>query len=82
MADRTLEVWCFDEHAGVLVDEPVGLQLIYAESWLAATRPPLSHSLPLDGSYTAAAVAAFFGGLLPEGVPRHSSCSIRSRSAF
>jgi len=70
MADRTLEVWCFDEHAGTLVDEPGGLNLTYAESWLVATRPPLSHSLPLDGSYTAAAVAAFFGGLLPEGAPR------------
>jgi serine/threonine-protein kinase HipA len=70
MADRTLEVWCFDAHAGMLIDEPGGMQLAYAESWRAAGRPPLSHSLPLDGSYTAAAVGAFFGGLLPEGAPR------------
>jgi serine/threonine-protein kinase HipA len=32
--------------------------------------PPLSQSLPLDGSFDSAAVAAFFGGLLPEGMPR------------
>src|SRR5271165_3294254 len=70
MADRTLEVWCFDEHAGVVVDEPNGMAFTYAESWRGAARPPLSHSLPLDGSYTTAAVQAFFGGLLPEGSPR------------
>jgi serine/threonine-protein kinase HipA len=32
--------------------------------------PPLSQSLPLDGRFAAAAAAAFFGGLLPEGEPR------------
>jgi serine/threonine-protein kinase HipA len=32
--------------------------------------PPLSQSLPLDGSFGADAVVAFFGGLLPEGAPR------------
>jgi serine/threonine-protein kinase HipA len=70
MANRTLEVWCFGEHAGVVVDEPSGMAFTYAESWRAAGRPLLSHSLPLDGSYTTAAAAAFFGGLLPEGAPR------------
>jgi serine/threonine-protein kinase HipA len=70
MAERTLEVWCFDERAGVLRDEPSGLAFTYAESWRGAGRPPLSHSLPLAGSYTTAAVDAFFGGLLPEGTPR------------
>jgi serine/threonine-protein kinase HipA len=70
MAERTLEVWCFDERAGVLSDEPSGLAFTYAESWRTGGRPPLSHSLPLDASYTTAAVEAFFGGLLPEGVPR------------
>jgi serine/threonine-protein kinase HipA len=70
MAERTLEVWCFDARAGVLSDEPSGLAFIYAESWRAGGRPPLSHSMPLDGSYTTAAVGAFFGGLLPEGAPR------------
>jgi serine/threonine-protein kinase HipA len=70
MADRTLEAWCFDEHAGVVVDQPNGMGFTYAESWRAAARLPLSHSLPLDGSYTTAAVEAFFGGLLPEGAPR------------
>ena len=69
MADRTLEVWCFDEHAGVVVDEPNGMGFTYAESWRGAARPPLSHSLPLDGSYTTTAVQAFFGGLLPRGLP-------------
>jgi serine/threonine-protein kinase HipA len=71
MADRTLEVWCFDEHAGMLSDTPNGLAFTYVESWRAAGRPPLSHSLPLDGSYAIAAVDAFFGGLLPEGAPRN-----------
>jgi hypothetical protein len=33
--------------------------------------PPLSQSLPLDGGFDPAAAAAFFGGLLPEGEPRH-----------
>jgi len=70
MADRLLEVWCFDEHAGVLVDEPRGLTFTYAASWRTAARPPLSHSLPLDGSYATDDVEAFFGGLLPEGTPR------------
>ena len=70
MAERRLEVWCFDEHAGFLVDEPNGMGFTYAESWRAAARPPLSHALPLDGSYTTATVEAFFGGLLPEGAPR------------
>lgn len=70
MAERTLEVWCFDERAGALDDEPSGLVFTYAESWRSAGRPPLSHSLAIDGSYTTAAVQAFFGGLLPEGAPR------------
>jgi serine/threonine-protein kinase HipA len=70
MSPRTLEVWCFDEHAGALTDGADGLELAYSDAWLVARRPPLSQSLPLDGSFTSAAVAAFFGGLLPEGVPR------------
>jgi serine/threonine-protein kinase HipA len=70
MDERRLEVWCFDERAGVLVDDPNGLEFDYAEDWKDAGRPPLSHSLPLDGSYTSAAVQAYFGGLLPEGAPR------------
>jgi serine/threonine-protein kinase HipA len=70
MTERALEVWCSDERAGVLIDEPDGLMFSYLEGWRDAGRPPLSHSLPLDGSYTTAAVQAFFAGLLPEGVPR------------
>jgi serine/threonine-protein kinase HipA len=70
MAERTLEVWCFDERAGALIDEVGGLAFSYAETWRSAGRPPLSHSLPIEGSYTTAAVRAFFGGLLPEGPPR------------
>jgi serine/threonine-protein kinase HipA len=70
MTDRALEVWCFDEHAGTLVDGAGGLELAYAERWRAAGRPPLSQSLPLDGPFASGAVGAFFGGLLPEGAPR------------
>lgn len=70
MTDRTLDVWCFDVHAGVLTDRIEGLHFAYSDEWRATGRPPLSHSLPLDGSGERAAVAAFFGGLLPEGTPR------------
>lgn len=70
MSDRTLDVWCFDEHAGTLSDSASGLEFAYAEPWRSAGRPPLSQALPLDGSYTDDAVGAFFGGLLPEGAPR------------
>ncbi len=70
MTDRTLDVWCFDEHAGALRDGASGLEFAYADTWRSAGRPPLSQSLPMDGSYTSAAVGAFFGGLLPEGAPR------------
>jgi serine/threonine-protein kinase HipA len=70
MSDRTLEAWCFEELAGLLVDAPGGMEFTYAESWRACARPPLSHSLPLEGSCTTTAVEAFFGGLLPEGAPR------------
>lgn len=70
MADRTLDGWCFDQHAGVLTDGAAGLELVYSDAWRAGGRPPLSQSLPLDGSYAGVAVGAFFGGLLPEGTPR------------
>lgn len=72
MADGApvLDVRCFEKLAGRLVDAPGGLTFSYASDWLAARMPPLSQSLPLDGSFDAAAVAAFFGGLLPEGTPR------------
>ncbi|HYV15641.1 MAG TPA: type II toxin-antitoxin system HipA family toxin [Conexibacter sp.] len=67
---RTLEVSCFGERAGVLVDEPGGLRFAYDPGWIAAGRPPLSHSLPLAGEPSSAAVRAFFAGMLPEGEPR------------
>ncbi len=72
MADgaRALDVRCFDQLAGRLVDEVGGLAFAYDTEWLTAEMPPLSQSLPLDGSFDSAAVAAFFGGLLPEGTPR------------
>jgi serine/threonine-protein kinase HipA len=70
MSVRTLDVWCFDEHAGVLSDGAQGLELAYSDTWRAGGRPPLSQSLPLNGAYDSAAVDAFFGGLLPEGAPR------------
>ncbi len=70
MAERTLGVWCFDRRAGTLVDTPPGMELIYDAVWLSDAMPPLSQSLPLDGSFGVAEATAFFGGLLPEGAPR------------
>ena len=67
---RRLDVWCFGPRAGVLIEKPEGLTFDYSPEWRGAARPPLSNSLPLDGSYGARAVAAFFGGLLPEETPR------------
>ena len=66
----TLEVLCFGECAGVLADERGGLRFAYDPAWVAAGRPPLSQSLPLDGDPGPAVVHAYFGGLLPEGEPR------------
>jgi serine/threonine-protein kinase HipA len=66
----TLEVLCFGERAGVLADERDGLRFAYDPAWIAAGRPPLSQSLPLDGDPEPAVVHAYFGGLLPEGEPR------------
>ncbi len=70
MDARTLDVWCFDERAGELSDGAGGLEFVYADVWRGDGRPPLSQSLPLDGTYNSVAVEAFFGGLLPEGAPR------------
>jgi serine/threonine-protein kinase HipA len=70
VSDRRLEVFCFDELAGELADETDGLSFAYDETWLSRDRPPLSHSLPLDGAFARGAPAAYFGGLLPEGQPR------------
>jgi serine/threonine-protein kinase HipA len=67
---QTLEVWCFEQRAGVLADRAGGLDFQYDTAWLDGTRPPLSQSLPLDGSFDSEAVVAYFGGLLPEGRPR------------
>jgi len=66
----TLDVHCFGERAGVLVDERDGLRFTYDPTWVAAARPPLSQSLPLDREPAPAVVQAYFGGLLPEGEPR------------
>jgi len=66
----TLEVLCFGERAGILADERDGLRFAYDSTWIAAGRPPLSQSLPLDGDPAPAVVHAYFGGLLPEGEPR------------
>jgi serine/threonine-protein kinase HipA len=67
---RPLTVWCFGRQAGTLAETPTGMGFAYAPDWMAGDMPPLSQSLPLDGSFTDAAAAAFFGGLLPEGEPR------------
>ena len=66
-----LAVWCFDRQAGALTQTASGMEFAYAQEWVADGMPPLSQSLPLDGRFDAAAAAAFFGGLLPEGEPRH-----------
>jgi serine/threonine-protein kinase HipA len=68
-AERALGVWCFGERAGLLEDGRP-LRFAYDARWLADGRPPLSQSLPLDGSFAPEAPGAFFGGLLPEAVPR------------
>lgn len=65
-----LAVWCFDRQAGALTQSANGMEFAYATEWVADEMPPLSQSLPLDGRFDAAATAAFFGGLLPEGEPR------------
>ena len=70
MTGRRLDVWCFDERAGTLVDDRAGLAFTYDENWHGGTMPPLSQSLPLDGTFGPPAVEGFFGGLLPEGAPR------------
>jgi len=66
----TLDVWCFGELAGTLIDAPDGLAFAYASAWRDGGHPPLSQALPLSGAFGAEAVHAFFGGLLPEGEPR------------
>jgi serine/threonine-protein kinase HipA len=73
MSHRTLDVCCFNEHAGVLSDHPDGLQFAYSEHWRRSAMLPLSQSLPLEGSFSSNAVTAFFAGLLPEGVPREQA---------
>jgi serine/threonine-protein kinase HipA len=70
LTGRTLEVVCFGQMAGTLIDAPEGMDFAYAPTWIAEGRPPLSQSLPLDGAFASEQVAAFFGGLLPEGPPR------------
>jgi serine/threonine-protein kinase HipA len=65
-----LTVWCFGRLAGALTQSANGMEFAYAAEWVADEQPPLSQSLPLDGRFDAAAAAAFFGGLLPEGEPR------------
>lgn len=72
MASRALDVWCFGDRAGTLIDGPDGPAFAYDEAWISAGHPPLSQSLPLDGAFSTDAVGAFFGGLLPEGVPRET----------
>jgi serine/threonine-protein kinase HipA len=70
VSSRRLEVFCFDERAGELVDDTPGLAFAYDETWIGRGMPPLSQSLPLDGAFAREAVTAFFAGLLPEGPPR------------
>ena len=67
MTARALDVWCADTVAGQLTERDGVLAFAYAPEWVESGRFALSHSLPLDGSFSATAVHAFFGGLLPEG---------------
>lgn len=67
---RRLDVWCSDEHAGTLSDADDGLRFAYSPRWVQTRRHPLSQSLPVGPELDSAPVAAFFGGLLPEGRPR------------
>lgn len=72
MTERELEVWCFGRRAGVLLDVAAStLAFSYDAAWVVDGLPPLSQSLPLDESFTSEAATAYFGGLLPEGTPRH-----------
>ncbi len=64
-----LDVYCFGETAGSLTDERP-MRFEYSREWIEGGRPPISQSLPLDGRADPEAATAFFGGLLPEGVPR------------
>lgn len=70
MTGRVLEVACFGRLAGTLSDGPRGLVFEYAPEWVDEGSPPLSQSLPLSGDFGPEQATAFFGGLLPEGVPR------------
>jgi serine/threonine-protein kinase HipA len=70
LTGQTLEVLCFERVAGTLTDASEGLGFEYDPTWVAEGRPPLSQSLPLDGTFTSEQATAFFGGLLPEGPPR------------
>ncbi len=70
---RSLAVWLLEERVGCLSESPAtGLSFTYEASWLASSRcPPLSRSLPPGTEpLRSPAVAAFFGGLLPEGSVR------------
>ena len=67
MTARALDVWCADKVAGQLTEQDGALAFAYAPEWVESGRFALSHSLPLDGSFSATAVHAFFGGLPPEG---------------
>jgi len=67
---RALQVVCFGRRAGTLLDDPEGLAFVYEAAWISDGQPPLSQSLPLDGSFGVSEATAFFGGLLPEGTPR------------
>lgn len=69
-AERRAFVVCFGETAGTLESEGTGMSFAYDSDWIDRGHPPLSLSLPLDGSFSPAQATAFFGGLLPEGEPR------------
>jgi serine/threonine-protein kinase HipA len=67
---RTLDVYCLGRLAGELAQTPDGLRFSYDDHWIEAGMPPISQSLPAEGTLPSDAVRAFFSGLLPEGEPR------------
>lgn len=85
MSERTLTVACFGRVAGMLTDTSPAMTFTYSDEWIGRAEPPLSQSLPLSGEMTAGAAEAFFGGLLPEGVPRQTlarQLGVSTRNAF
>ncbi len=67
---KTADVYKASRPAGVLHRLPDRTEFLYSSAYLDVSGPPVSWSLPLSAqpfTAPAAAVPAFFAGLLPEG---------------